>query len=142
MGKVYLDPLVCRVFRPLRMSLMAFAISCFVGTFLTDFAYAKTFDTMWANFSDWLLTTGLFVAAVAVLAGVLDFLAGWRTRNLRAVWMRATGEAAALAIAIVNAFVHGRDAYTAIVPTGIILSSIVVVVLLITTGVTATAHRI
>lgn len=55
--------------------------------------------------------------------------------------MRATGEAAALAIAIVNAFVHGRDAYTAIIPTGIILSSVVLVILLITAGVTTTAYR-
>jgi uncharacterized membrane protein len=73
MGKAYLDPLVCRVLRPLRMALMAFAMSCFVGTFLTDFAYAKTFDTMWANFSDWLLTTGLFVAAVGSVGGCSRF---------------------------------------------------------------------
>ena len=96
---------------------------------------------MWANFSDWLLTTGLFVAAAAVLAGVVDFLASWRTMNLPAVWMRATGEAAALAVAIVNAFVHGRDAYAAIIPTGIILSSVVLVILLITAGVTTTAYH-
>jgi uncharacterized membrane protein len=119
---------------------MAFAISCFVGTFLTDLAYTKTFASMWPTFSSWLLTTGLFVAAAGVLAGIIDFLIGWKTRDLRVAWIRATGEAIALAAAILNAFIHARDGYIAIVPTGITLSAIVLIILLTTSAVTAAAR--
>ena len=38
----------------------------------------------------------------------------------------------ALVLAIVNAFVHSRDAYTSVVPTGLILSALVVLILLVT----------
>jgi uncharacterized membrane protein len=35
-------------------------------------------------------------------------------------------------LALTNAFVHSRDGYTAVVPTGLMLSGIVVVVLVLT----------
>jgi uncharacterized membrane protein len=35
-------------------------------------------------------------------------------------------------LSIINAFVHSRDAYTSVVPTGLILSSVVVLILLVT----------
>jgi uncharacterized membrane protein len=38
----------------------------------------------------------------------------------------------ALVISIFNALIHTRDAYTSVVPTGLILSAIVVLILLIT----------
>ena len=38
----------------------------------------------------------------------------------------------ALILAIINAFVHSRDAYTSVVPTGLILSALVVLILLVT----------
>jgi uncharacterized membrane protein len=41
-----------------------------------------------------------------------------------------------------NAFVHSRDGYTAVVPTGLMLSGLVIVVLLLTSWVgTALANR-
>jgi uncharacterized membrane protein len=137
MDDVYFDPSVCRLLRHVRAALMAFAISCFVETFLTDLAYSKTLDTTWETSSNWLLTMGLFVAAAGVLAGIVEFLIGWRAKDLRAVWIRATGEAAALAVAILSAFVHARDGHTAVIPTGITLSAVVLVILLATAGATA-----
>jgi uncharacterized membrane protein len=48
-------------------------------------------------------------------------------------------------IALFNAFVHSRDGYTAVVPTGLMLSALVVAVLILTAGVAsalANRHRI
>jgi uncharacterized membrane protein len=42
------------------------------------------------------------------------------------------GYALAVLLALTNAFVHSRDGYTAVVPTGLMLSALVVVVLVLT----------
>lgn len=117
---------------PLHPMLVPIPIACFVGTLLTDIAYWQTTNMQWANFSAWMLTVGLIVALLAVIAGVIDFLGDRRIRDLRAVWIHAVGNAIALVLAIVNAFIHSRDAYTSVVPAGLILSALTVLILLLT----------
>lgn len=117
---------------PLHPMLVPLPIACFVLTFVTDLAYWKTANMQWANMSAWLLTVGLAVAALAVIAGLIDFIGERRIRALRNVWIHAIGNAIALVLSILNAFVHSRDAYTSVVPTGLILSGLVVLILMIT----------
>ena len=117
---------------PLHPMLVTVPITCFVGTLATDIAYAVTANMQWANFSAWLLFAGLVVAFFAVIAGFIDFLGDRRIRDLRAVWIHAIGNAIALILAIVNIFVHSRDAYTSVVPLGLILSVLTVLILLVT----------
>src|SRR5690349_14845318 len=109
--------------------LVPFPYVCFVGTLLTDLAYWKTADVQWEIFSDWLLLAGLVMAVFAVLAGLIDFLGNRRVRTMSVAWLHVAGNVLAIILAIVNAFVHSRDGYTAIVPTGLTLSFIVVCVL-------------
>jgi uncharacterized membrane protein len=47
------------------------------------------------------------------------------------------GYALTILISLLNAFVHSRDAYTAVVPDGLTLSAIVVAVLLLTSWIGA-----
>jgi uncharacterized membrane protein len=47
-------------------------------------------------------------------------------------WSGVVGYAVAVLLSVINAFVHSRDGYTAVVPTGLMLSGSVVVVLLLT----------
>jgi uncharacterized membrane protein len=117
---------------PIHPMLVPFPIACFVGTLITDIAYVKTLDLMWATFSVWLLTFGLIMAGLAAVAGLIDFIASPRIRSLRAAWVHGVGNAVAVLLSLVNAFVHSRDGYTAVVPTGITLSAIVVMILLVT----------
>lgn len=117
---------------PLHPMLVPFPIGCFVGTLLTDLAYWKTADMLWTNMSAWLLTAGLVMAAFAALAGVIDFFGERRIRRLRTAWIHAVGNAIALCLAILNAFVHSRDAYSSVVPLGLTLSLLVVLILVIT----------
>ncbi|MEI6001958.1 DUF2231 domain-containing protein [Paraburkholderia bengalensis] len=117
---------------PVHAFLVPFPFVCFVGTLLTDLAYWKTNDVMWEIFSDWLLLGGLVMAAFAVLAGLVDFLGNRRVRTMRIARLHVTGNVLAMILAVVNAFVHSRDGYTAIVPTGLTLSFLVVLLLSVT----------
>jgi uncharacterized membrane protein len=113
-------------------SLTAISFACFLGTLLTDIVYSKTAAMQWANISAWLLTIGLFVAIPAVILGLIDFL-DRRVRAIPAAWIHGLAAGLALALSIVNALVHTRDAYTSVVPDGVILSAIVAVLVLIST---------
>ena len=117
---------------PLHPILVPIPITCFVGTLVTDIVYARTFDMQWANMSAWLLTIGLIVSVLVVIVGLIDFLCERRIRALRAAWIHALGNALALVLSIFNAFIHSRDAYTSVVPQGLILSSVVVLILIVT----------
>jgi uncharacterized membrane protein len=117
---------------PFHPMLVPIPIACFVGTLCTDIAYWRTANMTWAVMSAWLLTVGLIVAVFAVIAGFIDFLGDRRIRDLRAVWIHAIGNAIALVLSIFNVFVHSRDGYTSVVPTGLILSVLVVLILLVT----------
>ncbi len=118
--------------RPLHAMLVPIPIGCFVATFATDIVYWRTANIMWADMSAWLLTGGLAVAALAAVAGVIDFLGDRRIRSLRAAWIHGLGNCLVLALCLVNALVHSRDAYTSVVPTGLILSGVVVLMLAVT----------
>jgi uncharacterized membrane protein len=117
---------------PIHPMLVPFPIVCFVGALVTDIVYASTAQMQWANFSAWLLTAGLVISVFVVIAGVIDFFGDRRIRRLRPAWIHAGGNVLALILSIINVFVHSRDAYTSVVPTGLLLSIIVVLILLVT----------
>jgi uncharacterized membrane protein len=117
---------------PMHPMLVPFPIACFVGAFVTDLAYWRTASYLWETFSVWLLTAGLVMAGFAVLAGLIDFVGNRRIRALRPAWPHALGNLVAILLSLVNAFVHSRDGYTAVVPTGLILSGVVVLILAVT----------
>jgi uncharacterized membrane protein len=126
--------------QPILPMLVPFPIACFAGALFTDLMYWRSVDVMWERFSIWLITVGLIMAGVAVIAGVIDLALGKRFRALG--WPHAVGYALAVLLSLMNAFVHSRDAYTAVVPMGLTLSGLVVIILLITGWVgSALVHR-
>ncbi|HEX9468426.1 MAG TPA: DUF2231 domain-containing protein [Bradyrhizobium sp.] len=116
--------------QPLLPMLVPFSIACFAGTLVTDLVYWWTAAVMWERFSIWLITAGLIIAGLAAIAGLIDLAVGKRIRTL--AWPHAVGYPLAFVLSLINAFVHSRDAYTAVVPTGLMLSALVVLVLLLT----------
>jgi uncharacterized membrane protein len=116
--------------RPIHSILVSFSAAYFAGALVTDIVYWQMPDVMWERFSIWLVTAGLIMAGLATIAYVIE-LAGGR-RIDRPAWPRAIGYAIAVLLALTNAFVHSRDGYTAVVPTGLMLSALVVVVLVLT----------
>jgi uncharacterized membrane protein len=117
---------------PLHPMLVPFPIVCFIGTFLTDFTYWRTGEMMWADFSAWLVTVGVIMAVLAAIAGAIDFFGNRLIRAQAPAWPHVIGNVVALILATFNMLVHTRDAWTSIVPVGLILSSLVVLILLFT----------
>jgi uncharacterized membrane protein len=122
--------------RPFYPLLVAFAVSCFLGTLATDIAYWRTADMMWADFSDWLVTAGVVVGYVTILVTLIEVFGPRSGRLRRPNWPYAIGNIVALILATLNMFVHTRDAWTSVVPWGVLLSAAVVVVALVTGWVT------
>jgi uncharacterized membrane protein len=116
--------------RPLHKMPAWFSVAYFAGALVTDLVYWQMPDVLWERFSIWLIAAGLIMAGVAVVTYVID-LAGGRQID-RPAWPRMIGYTLAAMLSLVNAFVHSRDGYTAVVPTGLALSGLVVVVLILT----------
>src|SRR5882757_5230781 len=117
--------------RPIHRMLVSFSAAYFAGALVTDLVYWQMPDVMWERFSIWLIMAGLVMAGLAVFAYVINLIAGRRRRGGSA-WPRLAGYAVAVCLAVINAFIHSRDGYTAVVPTGLMLSGSVVAILLLT----------
>jgi uncharacterized membrane protein len=119
-------------YHPIHPMLVPIPIACFVGALLTDLTYWRTSEMMWADFSAWLVTVGVIVGWLAAIAGLIDFLGNRAVRAQPPAWLHLIGNAVVLILATLNMMVHARDAWTSVVPVGLILSAIVVVILLFT----------
>jgi uncharacterized membrane protein len=127
---------------PLHIILASYPTACFTGAFLTDIAYANTYEMQWANFSVWLITAGLLMGALAAVVGIVDYLINRHRRERGAGRLHTMVSLLVLLLSLWNVFVHSRDAYTSVVPIGIILSGIVTVLVLVSSWLgTAAAWR-
>jgi len=119
-----------RMLHPVHAALLAGTIPLFLGTTLSDFAYASSYQVQWANFSSWLIVGGLLFGGLALLWAVIDlFRAERRVRSLVYVLLLLV----AWILGLVNAFIHARDAWASM-PTGLVLSVIVTVLVVVATG--------
>ena len=116
--------------RPIHKMLVSFSAAYFAGALVTDLVYWQMPDVVWERFSIWLIVAGLIMAGLATIAYVIDLASGRQID--RPAWPRVVGYALAVLLSVINAFVHSRDGYTAVVPTGLMLSGLVIVVLLLT----------
>lgn len=113
--------------RTIHSMLAPFPAAYFAAALVTDLAYWRTDEVMWERFSVWLIAGGLVMAALVAIAAVIDLAFG----RQKPAWFRALGYTAAVLLSLLNVFVHSRDGYTAVVPTGLTLSAIVVAILLL-----------
>src|SRR5258708_37907835 len=126
--------------RPIHKLLVSFSAAYCAGALVTDLVYWQMPDVLWERFSIWLIVAGLIMAGLATVAYAIDLVGGRRID--RPAWPRVIGYALAVLLSLISAFVHSRDGYTAVVPTGLTLSALVVVVLLLTSWIgTALANR-
>jgi len=101
---------------------------CFVGALIFDIIYARTAVILWVKGAAWLIVFGLLIA---ILPRLINLVQVWITSHRIATrsdkldfWLNL----AAIVVAIVDAFVHTRDAYAAI-PAAIWLSACTVILL-------------
>ena len=111
-------------------ALLPASITCFIGALITDIAYSRAPDMMWLNFSSWLLLAGLVVGGVAGVVLIVETVRR-RARRTGAWAAHALLFVAAWVVEVFNSFVHTRDGWTAVVPTGLMLSILAVVLALL-----------
>jgi uncharacterized membrane protein len=99
-----------------------------IAAFVTDYMYYTTSLMQWANFSAWLIAGGLVVALVAAIFLLIDFLLGHAGRLHL---LEFIGLTIVVVLSIINVLIHSRDAWTSVVPSGITISAICAVLLLI-----------
>ncbi len=102
----------------------------FVAAWIFDILYIKTFQIMWTDAASWLIAIGLLIAIIPRLIHLVQVFVTQRHRTSGAEKFHFWLWLVAIVLAIFNAFVHSRDAY-AVVPSGVILSTAVVILLLI-----------
>jgi uncharacterized membrane protein len=117
---------------PIHPMLVPFPIAFFVATFACDLAFWSTRNLNWVVATEWLLGAGLVMAALAAVAGMTDVLGDARIRNLGDAWLHAGGNVLAVLIELYNFYTRYENGGAAVIPTGLILSLIVVGILLFT----------
>jgi uncharacterized membrane protein len=122
-------PGLSRPLHPLHAILLAFPLPLFLGALLSDVAYWKTFHVQWANFSSWLIAGGLLIGGFVVLWALIDLFRSGAARRRHAV-IYFIVLLAMWVLGLVNAFVHGKDAF-AIMPEALYLSAIVALLALV-----------
>jgi uncharacterized membrane protein len=117
---------------PIHPMLVPVPIVCFIGALITDITYTLTAEIMWSSFSSWLLLVGVIGGVLAAIAGLTDFIGNRLIRRKAPAWPHLIGNFAVLVLAFFNLLIHTRDAWTSVVPTGLILSIITVLILPVT----------
>lgn len=101
---------------------------CFVAALIFDVIYSQTAEILWDKAAAWLIVFGLLFAVLPRLVNLTQVWISSRGTSTRSDKLDFWLNLVALALAIVNAFVHSRDAY-AVVPAGAWLSVCTVILL-------------
>ena len=117
---------------PIHPMLIPFPVAFFVATFACDLVFWRTGLPIWATAAAWLLGAGLVMAALAAVAGLIDFFGDQRIRDLNDARLHAGGNVLAVLIQLYNFYTRYAHGVDAVLPTGIILSLVVVLILLFT----------
>jgi uncharacterized membrane protein len=118
---------------PIHPMLVPFPIAFLIGALLSDLVFWGTGDGFWARASAWLIGAGLVGGALAAVAGLTDFLGNAAIRELREAWIHFIGNGIAVLVALANLILRlVEGSAPAVLPTGIILSAVVVVIFAVT----------
>lgn len=100
----------------------------FAAAWIFDILYIKTFQVFWTQGASWLILFGLLIAILPRLINLVQTWWGRHGAYMRAYRLDFWLNLLAILLAILNAFIHSRDAW-AVVPAGVILSTLVVLLI-------------
>ena len=123
----YRDPHRSGIASGVHRFLGGFPTAFFTLALVTDYAYMQGGTLQYQYFSTWLIVAALVTGGFAVLAGIADWITGPKGR--RGFGWHFGLTFLALLLGLLNAFVHSRDGWVAVVPQGILLSLATVVLL-------------
>ena len=101
---------------------------CFVAALIFDIVYARSGQLLWDKSAAWLIAIGLVFAIIPRLINLFQIWGPARHFALASDRIDFWLNLLAIAAAIVNSFVHSRDAY-GVVPAGMWLSACTVILL-------------
>ncbi len=110
---------------PLHPLSVIFPIAFLAGALGSDVGYWLTHDPFWARASLWLVGAGLAGGVVAAIIGMSDFLRIERVRKRTAGWAHMIINITLLVLTVVNLILRLNDPVKAILPWGLIISTIV-----------------
>jgi uncharacterized membrane protein len=113
-----------RTIHPLHAALLAAIVPLYLGAFLSDHAYSRTYQIQWSNFAAWLIAGAMVFTGVALLWALVDLVREGRRRGRPLVYFLLL--AAIFVLGLLDSFIHTRDAW-GVMPEGLILSSILAV---------------
>lgn len=102
----------------------------FVGGLIFDGVYSGSGNMMWAKGAAWMITLGLVFAIIPRIVNLVQVWITSRRTVARAERLDFWLNLVAIVAAVLNAFVHTRDAYS-IIPAGVWLSAVTVILLAI-----------
>lgn len=114
---------------PLHAILLAGAVPLFLGAFLSDLAYFKSYQIQWSNFASWLIAGGLLFSGLALLFALVGLVRAERKSGQPLVYFLLL--LVTWVLGLVNAFQHAKDAWAAM-PTALILSALVCLLIVMT----------
>ena len=101
---------------------------CFMAALIFDVIYVRTGELLWDKGAAWVITIGLLFAVIPRLINLVWVWITLRSASLATDKLDFWLNLLAIVAAIVNAFVHSRDAY-GVVPEGVLLSALTVILL-------------
>lgn len=112
---------------PLHALLLAFPIVLFSGGLAADITYLNSGEIQWTNFAAWLIAFAMVFLAPVILWAIIIV---WRWRSPRAIMYLLLLAVLAI-IGLINNFHHSHDAWSSVGSTGLLLSIISTVLVLI-----------
>jgi uncharacterized membrane protein len=110
---------------PLHPLSVIFPIAFLAAALGSDFGYFLTRRPFWAEASLWLIGAGFVGGAIAAIIGMSDFLQIERVRKRTAGWAHMIINVTLLVLTAVNLFLRWNNPVGAILPWGLIISTIV-----------------
>lgn len=110
---------------PLHATLLAFPIALFPAALLADITYLNSSEMQWSNFAAWLNAGALVFGGLVLLWGLVSAARG------RMSWAYPVLLAVTWVAGLVNAFHHSRDGWSSVGTTGLVLSIVSAVAVLI-----------
>lgn len=112
---------------PLHPMAVVFPTAFLLATPVADLAFWIRGDPFWALASFWLATSGFVMGVVAALLGFAEFMLLKEVRARLAAWTHLIAALMALALAAANVQLRLHDPAGAIIPWGILLSTVMAV---------------
>lgn len=117
---------------PIHPMLVPLPIGFLVGALLSDIGYVTTTNPFWPEASRWLLLGGIVFGALAAVFGLIDFLTIPYVRSRTAAWVHFIGNATVIVLSLINLISRPSELQSGVPTSGLVLSLIVVVILLVT----------